>query len=176
MAKTRVGILAFVIVFSIGANPAMHAQGGVPAPVPVEGSTQDSANDMVLVVGKSVLVDTAHQITRVAVGSSELAEATAVTAEGRISPHDLEMLMGGPYPLSLKERVAGRFGHLSNRDAGALLANLDRSKLRHVFAAHLSQQNNTPALAAGALAAALGCEVSWVGIATQAGGFSWREL
>ncbi len=79
MAKTRVGILAFVIVFSIGANPAMHAQGGVPAPVPVEGSTQDSANDMVLVVGKSVLVDTAHQITRVAVGSSELAEATAVS-------------------------------------------------------------------------------------------------
>jgi phosphoribosyl 1,2-cyclic phosphodiesterase len=84
--------------------------------------------------------------------------------------HDLDLLMTGPYPLSLKQRVSGRFGHLSNRDAGALLANLDRSKLKHVLAAHLSKQNNTAALAVAALAAALGCEESWVGIASQEDG------
>ena len=90
--------------------------------------------------------------------------------------HDLDLLMTGPYPLSLKQRVSGRFGHLSNRDAGALLANLDRSKLKHVLAAHLSKQNNTAALAVAALAAALGCEESWVGIASQEDGFDWREI
>jgi phosphoribosyl 1,2-cyclic phosphodiesterase len=90
--------------------------------------------------------------------------------------HDLEMLMSGSYPVSLKHRVSGRFGHLSNRDAGALLANLDCSRLKHIVAAHLSKQNNTSALAVAALAAALGCEHTWVGIASQETGFDWREI
>ncbi len=90
--------------------------------------------------------------------------------------HDLEMLMSGTYPVSLKHRVSGRFGHLSNRDAGALLANLDCDKLRHIVAAHLSKQNNTTALAVAALAAALGCEDTWVGVASQETGFDWREI
>jgi phosphoribosyl 1,2-cyclic phosphodiesterase len=90
--------------------------------------------------------------------------------------HDLAMLMQGPYPPSLKQRVAGRFGHLSNADAGALLASLDRSRLKHLVAAHLSLQNNTPALAVAALAEAAGCESSWVGVASQSTGFGWREI
>ena len=90
--------------------------------------------------------------------------------------HDLDMLMTGSYPVSLKHRVSGRFGHLSNRDSGALLANLDCSKLKHIVAAHLSKQNNTPALAIAALAHALGCEDTWVGIAQQDTGFDWREI
>lgn len=90
--------------------------------------------------------------------------------------HDLGMLMSGPYPLSLKQRVSGRFGHLSNRDAGAILANLDCTRLKHIIAAHLSKQNNTAALAAAALSGALGCEPGWVGIASQETGFDWREV
>ena len=89
--------------------------------------------------------------------------------------HDIDMLMGGPYPVSLKQRVAGRFGHLDNAGARHLVESLDRSKLRHLIAAHLSQQNNTPALAAKALAAAAGCEEDWIGIATQDEGFAWRD-
>lgn len=89
--------------------------------------------------------------------------------------HDLDMLMGGPYPLSLKQRVSGRFGHLDNAGAGHLVACLDRSRLRHLVAAHLSRQNNTPALAARALAAAAGCEDDWIGITTQDEGFAWRD-
>jgi hypothetical protein len=46
----------------------------------------------------------------------------------------------------------------------------------HIIAAHLSQQNNTPALARGALAGSLGCQPEWVGIADQALGFAWREM
>jgi phosphoribosyl 1,2-cyclic phosphodiesterase len=91
------------------------------------------------------------------------------------SNHDLEMLMGGPYPDALKLRVAGRFGHLSNADAGRLVAALERGHLRHLIAAHLSQQNNTPALAVAALAQAAGCEEDWIGVARQDVGFAWRD-
>ena len=89
--------------------------------------------------------------------------------------HDLDMLMGGPYPFGLKQRVAGRFGHLSNSEAGHLVAALDRSRLRHLIAAHLSQHNNRAELARRALAAAAGCSDDWIGVACQDEGFAWRE-
>ena len=89
--------------------------------------------------------------------------------------HDLDMLMGGPYPTGLKQRVSGKFGHLSNADAGHLVASLDRSHMRHLIAAHLSQQNNRPELARQALAKGAGCSEEWVGVATQADGFGWRD-
>lgn len=90
--------------------------------------------------------------------------------------HDLGLLWGGEYPKWLKERIGGPFGHLDNAAAGRLLAALERSRLKHVIAAHLSQQNNTEAMARAALAAALGCAAEWVGVATQDEGFGWREL
>ena len=89
--------------------------------------------------------------------------------------HDLDMLMGGSYPFGLKQRVAGRFGHLSNADAAHLVAALDCSKLRHLIAAHLSQQNNRAELARAALARAAGCADDWIGVATQDAGFAWRD-
>ncbi len=90
--------------------------------------------------------------------------------------HDLGMLERGSYPRPLKQRISGRFGHLHNEAAGDLLSRLDRSKLKHLVAAHLSQQNNTPELAVAALANAAGCETSWIGVASQEAGFGWREI
>jgi phosphoribosyl 1,2-cyclic phosphodiesterase len=90
--------------------------------------------------------------------------------------HELELLWAGEYPKWLKERIAGPFGHLDNAAAGGLLAALDRSRLKHVIAAHLSQQNNTQELARAALARALGCAEDWVGVATQDEGFGWRDI
>lgn len=90
--------------------------------------------------------------------------------------HDLAMLMRGPYPASLKQRVAGKFGHLDNVTAASLLAGIDCSRLKHIFAAHLSQNNNLPALATAALAGVLGCSTGWIGIAEQVSGFDWREI
>lgn len=90
--------------------------------------------------------------------------------------HDPDMLWGGGYPKWLKERITGPFGHLSNAQAEALLGKLDRSRLQHVLAAHLSQQNNRPSLAREALARALGCEADAVGLSTQDDGFAWRDL
>jgi phosphoribosyl 1,2-cyclic phosphodiesterase len=90
--------------------------------------------------------------------------------------HDLDLLWNGSYSFALKNRIAGRFGHLDNRTAAAMVKNLDCPDLRHIIAAHLSEQNNTPALATSALAAALGCEESWIGVATQRDGFAWRDV
>jgi len=90
--------------------------------------------------------------------------------------YDPDMLEGGPYPPSLKARIASRLGHLDNQTSAEILAALDRSRLKHVIAAHLSQSNNTPQLARAALAGALGCDPDWVSVATQEEGFSWREL
>jgi len=90
--------------------------------------------------------------------------------------HDLDMLWNSAYPKWLKQRIGGPFGHLDNSAAEKLLAGIDRTRLRHVVAAHLSEQNNRPELASAALARALGCEPAWVGIASQQDGFGWREL
>jgi phosphoribosyl 1,2-cyclic phosphodiesterase len=90
--------------------------------------------------------------------------------------HDVDMIWGGDYPKWLKERITGPFGHLSNLQAEKLLGALDRSRLKHVFAAHLSHQNNRPELAREALARAMGCAPDWIGLSTQEEGFLWREL
>ena len=90
--------------------------------------------------------------------------------------HDRAMLREGGYPRWLKQRIGGPLGHLDNQQAAELLGALERSRLQHVIGAHLSQQNNRPALARAALACALGCAEDWVGLATQDEGFDWREL
>ena len=58
--------------------------------------------------------------------------------------HDLEMLRNGPYPWPLKQRVAGRHGHLSNADAAEGLPELLHDALRLVVLYHLSRTNNLP--------------------------------
>jgi phosphoribosyl 1,2-cyclic phosphodiesterase len=88
--------------------------------------------------------------------------------------YDRDMLWNGAYPKWLKERIAGPFGHLDNRESERLLGALDRSRLKHVIGAHLSQHNNRPELARAALARAMGCEEGWIGLAAPQG-FDWRE-
>jgi phosphoribosyl 1,2-cyclic phosphodiesterase len=90
--------------------------------------------------------------------------------------HDREMLANGDYPYPLKQRISGKFGHLDNAAAAELLSRIDSSRLKHLFAAHLSAQNNTRELAGAALAAVLNCAREWVGIADQHEGFGWREF
>ncbi|MFO7750459.1 MAG: MBL fold metallo-hydrolase [Desulfobacteraceae bacterium] len=65
--------------------------------------------------------------------------------------HDPEMLMNGPYPWYLKQRVKGRRGHLSNENAGVLLSEIMEDNLKHVILSHLSFENNTPEKALAAV-------------------------
>ena len=58
--------------------------------------------------------------------------------------HDLELLANGAYPATLKSRIGGPYGHLSNPDTVALLRRLDCSRLRVLIAAHLSEKTNAP--------------------------------
>ncbi|ADE12516.1 MBL fold metallo-hydrolase [Sideroxydans lithotrophicus] len=90
--------------------------------------------------------------------------------------HDAGMLAEGDYPYSLKQRVGGRFGHLNNADAAALLGRLDNSRLQHIVAAHLSHKNNEVRLAVEALSGALGWEPVRVAVATQEQGLDWCEV
>lgn len=61
--------------------------------------------------------------------------------------YDAEMLKNGPYPLYLQERIASRWGHLDNRASAKMAAYLALHGTKKVLLAHLSQENNTPALA-----------------------------
>jgi phosphoribosyl 1,2-cyclic phosphodiesterase len=104
------------------------------------------------------------------------ASLTALDALVLECNHDLNLLMGGPYPQGLKQRVAGRLGHLDNHSAAAILQKVGHKKMQHVIAAHLSKKNNTPELACAALSTALGCSSDWIGVAGQKDGFAWRQL
>lgn len=90
--------------------------------------------------------------------------------------HDAGLLAGSSYPAMLKRRIASDFGHLENVQAASLLQRIDASTLRHIVAAHLSEQNNRPELARRALAEALGCAEDWIGVASQDDGIGWRDL
>lgn len=91
--------------------------------------------------------------------------------------HDLDLLRRGPYPPSLKRRVSGPRGHLSNEQSAQLLTQMcaigKAPKL--VIAAHLSVPNNRPALARRALTRALGPRGQVI-VATQGGGSPLVEI
>ena len=61
--------------------------------------------------------------------------------------HDVNMVQYGPYPYSLKQRILGDRGHLSNELSGKLLGLLAHDNLQAVMLGHLSRENNLPELA-----------------------------
>jgi phosphoribosyl 1,2-cyclic phosphodiesterase len=65
--------------------------------------------------------------------------------------HDMQLLVEGPYPWELKQRIRSRQGHLSNEDSFALLEILHHVNLRAVVFAHLSEVNNNPQLVADSI-------------------------
>lgn len=117
-----------------------------------------------------VLTDAGH-VTAHMVAMLEACDALVLECN-----HDARMLAQGSYPQALKRRIGGLWGHLDNAAAATLLSQIGCSGLRHVVAAHLSEENNSPELAQAALSAVLGCEQDWIGIATQDDGFAWRDL
>jgi phosphoribosyl 1,2-cyclic phosphodiesterase len=99
-----------------------------------------------------ILTDCGHDAPEVAEG---FAGCDVLVLE---TNHDSTMLKHGPYPPSLKRRVGGRLGHLSNDQAASLLKQMQKlaplPKL--VIAAHISQANNRNSLAKSALDRVLG--------------------
>ncbi len=71
------------------------------------------------------------------------------------SNHDRQMLLDGPYPFELKQRIASKQGHLSNEQSANLLSKVIHENLANVLLSHLSDENNTPELAFNATAKVL---------------------
>lgn len=75
---------------------------------------------------------------------SRVQHSTTIILE---SNHDPDMLMQGPYPWHLKQRIKGRQGHLSNDQAVGVLSRVFHPGIRNLILAHLSEINNSPDLA-----------------------------
>lgn len=115
-----------------------------------------------------VLTDLGHVTAHV---QQELAGCATLVLECN---HDEGLLRTSSYPPFLKRRVAGAYGHLANSAAAALAQSLlAAGSLRQVLAAHLSEQNNTPELARGALSTALGWDADAIRIADAGSGSDW---
>ena len=89
--------------------------------------------------------------------------------------HDNDMLGKSAYPDFLKRRVGGDYGHLSNEAAAGIAADVNHASLELVVAAHLSQQNNTPALVMSCLNQVLNSSTALT-IATPDSGCAWMQL
>ena len=87
--------------------------------------------------------------------------------------HDADLLATSVYPPFLKQRVDGHYGHLANSQAADIATTVLHSGLKHVVAAHLSQQNNSPELVRNNLAQAMSCNADDILIASQADGSPW---
>lgn len=90
--------------------------------------------------------------------------------------HDPDMLASGPYSMTLKQRVAGPLGHLSNSQSASLLMKLDTDAMQHIAITHISETNNTPALARAAVASALDQHPARISLADQDNGLPWTEI
>ncbi len=131
---------------------------------PLQLRCSDGANSL------GILTDLGHATPHVL---QQLALCQALLLECN---HDVDLLSGSVYPPFLKRRVGGKWGHLSNVDAAQIARDLQHPGLSTVVAAHLSRQNNQPALARAALATALACSESDIGVADQAMGTDWLPV
>ena len=90
--------------------------------------------------------------------------------------HDAELLARSRYPETLKARIGGRLGHLSNDTAARILRACLHGGLNHVVAAHLSEQNNRPDLALAALLQASSGFAPRLSVADPQHGFDWIHV
>ena len=92
------------------------------------------------------------------------------------SNHDTDLLAASAYPGFLKLRVGGNYGHLSNAAAADIARAIHHPGLKHVVAAHLSEQNNRPDLVRRSLAEALGASEDEMLTANAADGSPWLDV
>ena len=128
---------------------------------PLQLSCSDGASRL------GILTDLGHATAHVL---EQLAGCDALLLECN---HDPDLLARSSYPPFLKKRVGGRFGHLANAAAAEVLKAVAHAGLRHIVAAHLSEQNNRPEMAQQALAEALGCASGDIGVALAQTGTGW---
>jgi phosphoribosyl 1,2-cyclic phosphodiesterase len=117
-----------------------------------------------------VLTDLGHATAHV------LARLSGVHALLLEFNHDSDLLANSGYPPFLKLRVGGNYGHLSNAAAAEIARAVRHDGLRHVVAAHLSEQNNRPEIVRHMMAEALGGQEAEMLTATAAEGSPWLDV
>ena len=90
--------------------------------------------------------------------------------------YDEDMLASGAYPEHLKRRVAGDRGHLSNKQALALLQNLNFENFKNLIIAHVSEKNNHPDKITQLFRETLGEEIKKMDFICQKQGLDWRAV
>ena len=90
--------------------------------------------------------------------------------------HDPDLLQASRYPPFLKRRVGGPYGHLANQATADILRAVRHPGLQRVVAAHLSAQNNAPALAQETLAPALEWPAEAIAVASPSAGTPWLAV
>ncbi len=89
--------------------------------------------------------------------------------------YDVEMLARGPYPPSLKQRVGGHWGHLSNQQCAILVAEQNFERLQHLIIAHVSQKNNSEERVRQAFSHIPLAQEKML-LASQEDGIDWRTI
>ncbi|MDW5442976.1 MBL fold metallo-hydrolase [Polaromonas sp. SM01] len=117
-----------------------------------------------------ILTDLGHATAHVL---AHLQQCDALLLE---SNHDSDLLAASSYPSFLKRRVSGQFGHLSNAAAAQIAQTVSHPGLKHLVAAHLSQQNNRSDLVQDLLSQALGCSRADIVVADASSGTPWLAL
>ncbi len=107
-------------------------------PVPVPHDAKEPVQYVITSGGckLGILTDLGHFTSHVV---SSYSNCTGLLLECN---YDETMLLSGPYPKFLKQRVGGNYGHLSNRQAAQLLSKMDLSNLRILILGHVSESNN----------------------------------
>lgn len=164
----------------IGKLPQLHLiEGHEPfslgdievTPVAVPHDAREAAQYVFACAGKSVglLTDLGTVTPHV---EAHFGRCDALVLEAN---HDPQMLAAGPYPPSLKRRVGGAYGHLSNQQAAGFLHRTGSSHLQHLVVAHISEKNNSIEVAQKTLAEVAEAAANCI-YACQEQGFAWLTV
>jgi phosphoribosyl 1,2-cyclic phosphodiesterase len=134
---------AETIFFSVGNS--FEIDDLVVRPFPSSHDVIDGANFVFLQKGNkqklAVVTDAGYSSNLMLLN---LRDSSTIILE---SNHDVNMLLNGPYPPHLKQRIKSRQGHLSNEQAIGVISQILHSGLKNLVLAHLSEKNNLPDLA-----------------------------
>ena len=136
-AATKLGRLHETVMFTCGES--FQVNGLKLYPFPISHDAVDPAGFTIEANGYKVGIATDLGVVTHMV-RNHLKECAVLVLEAN---HDSAMLMDGPYPWPLKQRIKGRTGHLSNEDTCSLIEELAHDKLQHIVLAHLSETNNS---------------------------------
>ncbi|MDM8523135.1 MBL fold metallo-hydrolase [Desulfococcaceae bacterium HSG8] len=149
VAGSRLGTIRDARVFTVGTGFTIGSL--TIRPFSISHDAEDAAGFTVAHNGVKIGIATDLGIAT-SVVKAHLKDCTVLIIEAN---HDPEMLIRGPYPWPLKQRVRSRIGHLSNNESRELLEEVRHDGLSHVILAHLSEANNTPEKALNAVSQAM---------------------